>query len=404
MRRETAPNGVVLVTELLAPSQLSGDDVDALTGVTAAYVSRSRIVTLPETLTFFDKKDRVLRTVTDGFTPDGVTKRPIQTDTTYDLVGRVEKTSLPYERGQLLHWSLKHYDVLGRVVSATSPDGLVTETHYSGIPTGGAKVTVIVDPSNLNRKSTSQINMRKLVVEAVDPMNGSVRYNYDARGRVTKMIGPTGAETIYEYDDLGNKTKTSDPDLGIWTYEYDANGRVKQQTDANHRISHMSYDELGRPILRLYDDVTTTWNYDSSEHGIGKLSALQNSNGYKRNYYYDNLGRTSTVAVQIDQEQFTSGTSYDRLGRPEKLYYPSGFMVQNIYDKKGFMVEVKNGIDSKTLWKVKKIDVYGRSVDEELGNGVSTKRTFDELNGRSKLISAKNQHGSPVLNLTLNYD
>jgi YD repeat-containing protein len=162
LRRETAPNGVVSVTELLAPSQLSGDDVDALTGVTAAYVSRSQIDTLPETLTFFDKKDRVLRTVTDGFTPDGVMKRPIQTDTTYDFVGRVEKTSLPYERGQLLHWSLKHYDALGRVVSATSPDGLVTETHYSGIPTGGAKVTVIVDPSNLNRISSSQLNNYRL--------------------------------------------------------------------------------------------------------------------------------------------------------------------------------------------------------------------------------------------------
>ena len=402
LRKETAPNDVVTDSDLLTPGQLS--DTEALNGLIVSYVSLSHTDTLPGTLTLFDKKGRVLRTVTDGFTADGVTKRPIQIDTTYDLVGRIEKTSLPYERGQNIHWSLKRYDALGRAISATAPDGLITETRFSGLSTGGAKVTVVVDPLNLNRRSTSQINMRKLVVEVVDPMNGTVQYNYDAGGRVIKMIGPTGAETLHEYDELGNRIKTSDPDLGTWTYEYDAFGRIKQQTDANRRISRMSYDELGRPILRLYDDVTTTWHYDSSEHGLGKLYSVQNSNGYERDYYYDDFGRTSSVAVQIDKEQFTSSTSYDRLGRPENIFYPSGFVVQNIYDKKGFMVEVRNGIDSKALWKAKNIDVYGRSVEEVFGNGVSTTRAFEELNSRPKLISAKTNRGSVVLNMTLHYD
>jgi RHS repeat-associated protein len=403
LRREISATGVVSSIELLRPDDLG--DSRGLDGIRAAYISQKQIATLPATLAFFDIKGRVVRTITDGYTRDSTAKRPVYVDTTYDLLGRVEKTSLPYEPGAPVYWASKHYDALGRVDSSVYPDGLVTETLYAGLPEGGAKVTVTVDPEGpKQRKSSSRINARKQVVEVIDALNGSLRYSYDAGGRVIKMVGPAGAVTTHKYDELGNRVETSDPDLGVWSYSYDPFGRVLEQKDAKNQVSKLEYDVLGRPTKREHMDVETKWTYDESRHGLGKLSEVENSNKYRRTYSYDEFGRPDHVAVFIDGGKFTTDFEYDRLNRIEKLLYPTGFLVRNVYDPKGFLVAVKNSTTDETFWAAKKIDGYGRTVEESLGNGVTTTKKFDTKTGKTKKITSRQAGGSTILDLNLEYD
>jgi RHS repeat-associated protein len=429
LKRSVNPNGNAASSSILSLSDLKlilgGEDVSL--GQPAAFASVTQIESLPPNITLFDRKSRPVRNVSDGFTEGGAGHRYIFKDTAYDLLGRIVKTSLPYEPGQVALWSSSQFDVMGRTIRTTSADNLVTSTEYRGIRNrkidakaivppqscadigvgsmiGGGEVDVTIDPGGLARKSYSCINMRKQVVLSVDGKKGSVYFEYDAGGRLEKMVGPTGATTNHVYDELGNRISSSDPDLGVWHYEYDAFGQLKQQIDAKHQITTITFDPLGRPLRRQENDSATVWHYDESEHGIGKVASVEKSNGYRETYSYDRLGRPSSLATQIATEQFVTSTDYDSLSRPRTLYYPTGFGVRNRYDKKGFLIGVEDVRDGEDYWTATNFDLYGRVVAERYGNGAVTTREFYDRNRRPKNIISVAENGREVLGLTLDYD
>ena len=314
--RQTNPDGVAGATELIRdraslPKWNGSDDIAARLPVTFSYAVKTQVGSLPPTWTLYDRKGRSVRTVSDGFTPDAASARYIFKDVEYDLMGNVTRSSLPHEPKSPVFWNLSKYDALNRVCASTAPNGLRTETLYTGLPEGGAQVIVAVDPrkqvaepdpgnpsqpllscgrvlpegvyrsGGLDRHTTSRINMRKLLVEATDA-SGSVKYEYDAGGRITRMVGPTGAITTNVYDELGNKIRVADPDLGTWNYRYDAFGRVAGQIDAKGQISTMEYDVAGRPKRRVLPDVTTSWTYDTARMGVGKPASITNHERLRR--------------------------------------------------------------------------------------------------------------------------
>ena len=438
LRRQTGPTGIDTVTDLLDATALPALDGTRNFGAGLSspikYAVKSQIGTLPPTWALFDAKGRQIRQVTDGFTVDSSEHRYIFKEAEYDSLGRVLRTSVPHEVADAnIHWMSSKYDVLGRVCASTAINGLRTETLFTGSDSGGGTVTVVVDPkrqlsgppplggsqpslacgqafpstlyhtNGLDQRSSSTINMRKQMIESADAV-GRVTFEYDAGGRLQKMVGPTGATTVNTYDDLGNKIAISDPDLGLWRYEYDPFQRVVRQIDAKGQITTMEYDVAGRPKRRVAQDASTIWEYDTAKHGLGKIAAVVNSNGYREDYYYDTFGRNSATAVQIDQEQFYTTSDFDAYGRATRLSYPNGFAVSNSYDAKGFFVRVADAATSKTYWNAKAIDVLGRITEEAFGNGVTTVKRYDRSDERIRSITAQDGDGEKVVGLTLDYD
>lgn len=434
----TNPDGVVGTTEMIAdraklPKWNGTTDIASGLPISFAYAVRTQVGPQPAGWTLYDRKGRQVRTVSEAFTPDGVSQRFVFKDVEYDAAGYIARSSLPHEPLSAALWTTNEYDGLKRVCSSIAPNGLRTETLYTGLPEGGGRVVVVVDPKKqlsetdpedaskvllscgrsfpagfynkkgLERRTSSRTNMRKLLTEARDAL-GAVKYEYDAGGRITKMVGPTGAITTYLFNELGNKIEANDPDLGTWHYSYDAFGRIRQQIDAKGQLSTMEYDLLSRPKLRTLPDVTTTWTYDTANMGVGKPAVISNSNGYSESFVYDANGRISRDVVSIGTEQFVTSTEYDALGRVEKIYYPSSFAVRNRYDRKGFLVSV-SGVDNGTnYWVAKDIDIFGHVVKEAYGNGVTTTRHFSPGDLRPKEFRAEGAKSGTVLDLSLNYD
>jgi RHS repeat-associated protein len=438
LRQQTSVTGIATVTDLLDASALPKyDDVhDVGWGLIARpkYAIRSRIGTLPATWAIFDAKGRQIRQVTNGFTADDSKKRFIFKETEYDTLGRAVRSSVPHEASdQNIRWASKEYDALGRVCASTAINGLRTETLFTGRPEGGGIVTVVVDPKSqlagsspigngtrmlscghpvnptiylpkgLDQRTSSTVNMRKQVVESADAL-GKVTFEYDAGGRLQKMVGPTGATTLNTYDDLGNKITVLDPDLGLWHYEYDPFGRVVRQVDAKRQITDLEYDLAGRPVRRSTQDVSTSWKYDTAAHGLGKVSSVSSSNGYKQDYYYDALGRPNGIGVQIDQEQYFTSTELDAYGRITRVTYPSALAVENTYDSKGFFVRVSDATAPKPYWTANDFDVLGRVTDETFGNGVRTLKHYDPSDERIRSVAASGKYGKQVIDLRLDYD
>ncbi|MGU3404107.1 RHS repeat-associated core domain-containing protein [Methylobacterium brachiatum] len=432
--RQINPDGVVSTTEFVdrndIPKIASADLARGLP-VTPQYAVKSQVGSLPFTVALFDTKGRAVRTVSNAFTPDEARPRYVFKDTQYDPLGNITRSSLPFEPNSTPVWSSNEFDALKRVCASTAPNGLRTETLYAGLTAGGAEVVVVVDPGQqlsgtdvfgkpflacgrpfpqasyraqaANRRTSSQINMRKLLTQATDAL-GSVRYEYDAGGRLERMTGPTGAVTENIYDELGNKITTSDPDLGNWQYAYDAFGRVVGQVDAKNQLSTMQYDVGNRPVRRVLQDVTTTWTYDTAGGGTGKIASISNSNGYAEQFIYDRAGRLARDVITIGNEQFVTSTEYDQFGRVSKLYYPTSFAVRNHYDAKGFLVAVSDLRDGNEYWSVRDIDIYGHVTKEVYGNGVVTTRAYNAKDLRpQEYTSFKAGYGS-ILEMKLSYD
>ena len=82
----------------------------------------------PAVTTYFDVLNREIRSETQGF--DG---RWVRKDTEYDAIGRVQRLSRPYFAGDTPAWTTFTYDLVGRVLTQTAPDGAVTATAYDGL-------------------------------------------------------------------------------------------------------------------------------------------------------------------------------------------------------------------------------------------------------------------------------
>ncbi|WP_429924102.1 eCIS core domain-containing protein [Agrobacterium vitis] len=434
-RSQTSPTGVTTRADLVTPDHFPKVDGsrDLSNGLESpvAYAVKSQIGALPAAWVLYDAKGRQIRQISEGFTKDANSHRYIFRDIEYDSLGRVTRTSVPHGFDEAdVRWMSDEYDALGRVCASTALNGLRAETLYQGREGGGGIVTVVADPARQlqilengklylscghvfepslykagakNQQSVSVVDMRKELIESRDAL-GSVIFSYDSGGRITKTVGPTGATTENVYDQTGNKISVSDPDLGTWHYEYDPFGRVVRQTDAKGQVATAEYDLADRPKRRISQDLTTIWSYDAGQYGLGKISSAESSNGYREDYYYDRFGRLTRDAVQIDQDQLVTSTDFDAYGRAVRVYYPSGLAVNNGYDEKGFFVKVSNRATGDVYWTADAIDELGRVTAETYGNGVSTRREFNQADERIRNISATARDHSKIVDLTLTYD
>jgi RHS repeat-associated protein len=397
-------SGAQMATKLMAISALPSEDFAK--GLPAAFAIENTTLGLPPSYQVMDSKGRVLRTISDGFSKDSNTPRWIFRDLQYDALGRVVKGSLPYGAGDKVLWATTKFDALGRAVEAVLPSGLKSTTKYTSRQGGGRKVIVT---DQLGRSTTTELNERGLPVILQDANKALVRYTYDAGDRIKSVVGPTGAVTIYDYDASGRRERISDPDIGSWSFSYNPFGEIVRQVDSKNQVTTVEYDVLGRMVRKVEPESTSTWTYDTAQRGVGSLASIGSSSGYRKEFEYDQFGRSAGTRMAINGEQFASWTELDLLGRMIATYYPAGsegnaFVARYVYDAKGFLTKVTDGAGAKTLWEARSIDNFGRITSERFGNGVTSARTYDADEGYVRRITTKHREGGDLLDLSLDYD
>ncbi|MGJ5181849.1 RHS repeat-associated core domain-containing protein [Bradyrhizobium oligotrophicum] len=397
---ETSPMGTTTTTTFLKVSDLPDANAARSGLATAVYVLKSQSSGTAASFKILDSKGRILRTIADGYTSDASATRPIQRDVKYDSLGRTLGTTLPYERGKPMFWATAQYDLLGRVKEASTPSGATTKTTFRS-RTGGGSIVTITDP--LGRQTTSESNMRRLTVAVTDALQGKMTYSYDAGDRLLRFVGPGGAVTSHSYDAVGQRVGTSDPDSGNWQYSYDPFGRLVRQVDAKRQVTTVEYDLLGRPLRKAQNDIVSWWEYDTAAHGIGMVASITGADGYKESSFYDEFGRKASWSVTVNNETFSTSTEYDRQGRVNRTLYPDGFGVQNVYDAKGYLTEVRDSRKATAYWKVSEIDHYGRVARDTYGNGFETIWTFEDQTSRPKQLQAT-KSGNTIVDLNLQFD
>ena len=349
----------------------------------------------PTTVTYQDKLYRTIATSFQSF--DG---RWVFVVTSYDSQGRVQNRSEPYFPGATtIYWTTVSYDALGRPVSTRRPDGTTQTATYNGL--------TVTSTNELGQTKTVTSDFAGRMTAVTDNAGNVTSYGYDAIGQLISMSGAGGTSTA-TYDGRGNKIADSDPDKGAWSYRYNALGLLVEQTDAKGQLTTMTYDVLGRMLSRTDDATgsaasTASWSYDTGTSGIGKLAEAQ-SPGYSIVNSYDDYGRPAQSTETIDGDSvYSMSTVYDSASRPERTIYPSGLVVRNVYNARGYLAAVTNEGATQDYWRATEMDERGSVVKFTLGNGVETVKAYEADTGYlTRIVSTRG--ASVIQNLAYTYN
>lgn len=211
------------------------------------------------------------------------------------------------------------YDANGNLDTITDPLGRVTDNDY--------------DPLNRLIQSIQDAD----TPTAIDEIEATVDYEYDARDNLRKVTDPKRLDTDYGYDALGVQISLDSPDTGLATYLYDAAGNRTRQTDARGVRADYTYDALNRLRTVVYESEpasNVTYTYDAEWAGcavdekspIGRLTLIEDASGQTR-LCYDRFGNTRRKVQVTGATTLTVQYRYNKANRLIGMTYPSGLEV-----------------------------------------------------------------------------
>lgn len=147
------------------------------------------------------------------------------------------------------HSWLRDYDGLGRLTAVTDPAGFTMRYGYDAV----GRLSWIAGPSHASGSTaTARADyeydgdlLAKVTWTEPGGRISQEAYAYDTRGRLTERREPSGAWR-YEHDDDGNLTAQVSPGGARTTYEYDNRGNLLRETGAENEVTELDYDEADR--------------------------------------------------------------------------------------------------------------------------------------------------------------
>ncbi|MBK8726818.1 MAG: RHS repeat protein [Holophagaceae bacterium] len=251
----------------------------------------------------------------------------------YDSAGRKNYESV-WGGGAAHSYGYDHRD---RMTSHVDPNGIHTDTAYSGLSrtvTVGSLVTSFQN-DGLGRLS-----------KVTDALGNSTTYDYDDGDRILHAIsqdgasGPTQTRT-WGYNGLGWLKSLNQPESGDTTYsDFTVQGKPKS-TNYNGKVVTATVDSLGR--VRTVDgpDVHQAFDFDGGAPYNGKLRAAEDK-AVRLEYGYDGQGLLSDITTKIyasgqvgvgPEDSYTQSFGYDSAYGLRTSHTIGGRMIGFDYDR-----------------------------------------------------------------------
>lgn len=258
--------------------------------------------------------------------------------------------------------SITSYDNMGRPLSFTDPNGLVTDLTYDDL---GRLKTYTVNATAGDQVTAIDYDLAGLVTLITLPDATTLAYEYDNAQRLTAVENEAGERIEYTLDAAGNiiqedvKNAASTlrakqarefdeisrlkKNIGATTpqataYLYDANSNRTRATDARSNATNMAFDALDRltsvtdPLTKVaatgYDSrdnvtsqsdfrtLSTTYVYDGFNRVIQAISPDTGTTVY-------NYDLAENVTSQTDARGVVTSRTFDALNRPLTVTFPA---------------------------------------------------------------------------------
>ncbi|MEW6039323.1 MAG: PKD domain-containing protein [Pseudomonadota bacterium] len=141
-----------------------------------------------------------------------------------------------------------------------------------------------------------------------DALGRSVRYDYDAAGRIIRQTGPDGSSVQLSYDANGNLSGLIPPGQPAHLFDYTAVDRAESYT----------------PPAVDTADPATHYRYNRDK----QLTRIVRPGGETLDFAYDNAGRLTTLTASPGDTAY----AYDVAGRLKTLSAPGGIGLSYGYD------------------------------------------------------------------------
>ncbi|WP_193754073.1 RHS repeat protein, partial [Pseudomonas mediterranea] len=204
----------------------------------------------------------------------------------YDLNGHLlEKTEFGADGSQLI--TAYQRDAAGRLLIKTLPDGQTIQYRYDGLGR-----LVDVDDGSDHPLAFEYDTQDRLISEHQGW--GTLRYGYDACGRLNHLRLPDNSKVDYHHAPGGALTAI---DLnGARLSEHQLRGGREHQRQQGLLLSQYEHDEQGRLKAHtvLQNQQSLFWR-DYAYSPKGNLAALSDSRRGRREYQYDPLDRLTRI-------------------------------------------------------------------------------------------------------------
>ena len=325
---------------------VDGPRSDVQDVATFTYDAQGNLATIKNALghvtsiTRYDVHGRPL-SVTD---PNGLV-----TTLAYDARGRLTSRDVG---GEATSYA---YDAVGNLVKITVPDGsflaysydaahrligisdrLGNRIAYTLNAVGKRVKEEVFDPANtLTRTHARSFDVLNRLAKDIGAQNQTTMFSYDANNNLLSITDPLSNTTQYSYDTLNNLYAITDPMKGSSRFTYNINDQVIGAGDPRGASTTYAYDGLdGVTSVSSPDSGTTSNTYDAA----GKLRTSTDARGQKTTYTYDALNRVIQTGYsdgKISTYAYDQGTN--GLGRLSSITDSSG-ATSWIYDVHGRVV------------------------------------------------------------------
>lgn len=216
-----------------------------------------------------------------GFGETGTQSSPDTGSTSYtrDVAGRVTS------RANALGSATFTYDTLDRLTSADYGDFAATFV-YDGTANGVGQLTSMTDPSGATIWDYDKLGRATSKVQTTGGVSLSAAYAYNG-GRVTSITYPSGAVVTFAYSGAQVTGIAVNGTTVLSNVAYAPFGAPMSWTMGSAGAYSRALDSYGRVASYTYDGGNRTLEWDNSS----RLTALNNPDGSRWAYTYDNLDR-----------------------------------------------------------------------------------------------------------------
>ncbi len=261
-----------------------------------------------------------------------------------------------------------HYAWCSAAFSYGQPQ-YTNETRYPTSVTPGGSGCTVHWTGGLTRKykvyqtTEDAIGSVVDVIDGVDQPPTVVYEEYDWNRNRTKVKDGNGNLTTFTYDSNRNMTSRKPPFGGTWSYEYVNNHPHVEKDPANNKVKIYTYNGVGQ-ITKIETELTpgvrstlvenyyypggsnpykvagqldytvdgrgkiTNYYYNQNSETRGFLTSVEDPEGHKTWYQYDEKGRRNKVT---DANDNTTEYEYDNLDRIVKIINPDNTTVEMHY-------------------------------------------------------------------------
>jgi RHS repeat-associated protein len=377
----TNPDGATLTRDM-AYTYSSASLPNEVTGETLSGSASSDSVTKTYTYDSWGNKNSVRMTGTGLFSPR-------TTLITYDALGQFPTTTTnplnqvetrTYDprfgtmnksidlNGLTTTWS---FDVLGREINETRPDGTQTNITYSVCTSGCSGQAYNVQVTNTGAPTTTTY--------------------FDLLDRdYQKSTGGFNSNMIWEYktyDQLGRLASSSrkmySTDTPYYTkYTYDDANRIRYEYDPDGSSKQWVYNGFSTTITNNNQQTRT-----EVKNSLGELTQVTDAAGQTTLYSYDPFGNLSTTTDPLGNKIVLT---YDALGRRTGLVDPDLGTWSYKYDAAGDLV---GQTDSKGQTQTLTYDLLGRMLTRQSTEFTGAWTYDTAVNGVGKLANVTNSSG-----------